>query len=42
MDDNYPPFIFRNSEGEIQGILKDTWALWEARTGIAVNLQAMD
>ena len=42
MDDNYPPFIFRDSSGQLQGILKDTWALWEARTGIAVKLQAMD
>ena len=42
MDDNYPPFIFRDSSGQLQGILKDTWALWETRTGIAVNLQAMD
>ena len=42
MDDNYPPFAFRDSTGELQGILKDTWALWEQRTGIAVNLQAMD
>ncbi len=42
MDDNYPPFIFRDSSGQLQGILKDTWGLWEARTGIAVKLQAMD
>ena len=21
MDDNYPPYVFRNSEGELQGIL---------------------
>jgi ABC-type amino acid transport substrate-binding protein len=42
MDDNYPPFIFRDSTGQLQGILKDTWALWQQRTGIAVNLQAMD
>jgi two-component system, sensor histidine kinase and response regulator len=42
MDDNYPPFIFRDSTGQLQGILKDTWILWQARTGIAVNLQAMD
>ena len=41
-DDNYPPYIFRNAEGELQGILKDTWALWQARTGIKVKLQAMD
>ena len=42
MDDNYPPFIFRDSSGQLQGILKDTWALWEAHTGISVNLQATD
>jgi PAS domain S-box-containing protein len=41
-DSNFPPFMFRDSAGELQGILKDTWALWQARTGVAVNLQAMD
>jgi two-component system cell cycle sensor histidine kinase/response regulator CckA len=42
LDDNYPPYIFRDAHGELQGILKDTWALWQARTGIEVKLQAMD
>ena len=42
MDDNYPPYIFRDASGQIQGILKDTWALWEARTGVAVKLLPMD
>jgi len=42
MDDNYPPYMFRDSSGQLQGVLKDTWALWEARTGISVNLQATD
>ena len=42
LDDNYPPFVFRDATGQLQGILKDSWALWQARTGIAVNLQAMD
>lgn len=41
-DNNYPPFVFRDATGELQGILIDTWALWEARTGVAVHLQAMD
>ena len=41
-DNDYPPFKFRDSAGELQGILKDTWALWQARTGVTVNLQAMD
>ena len=42
LDDNYPPYIFRNSNGNIQGILVDEWALWEKKTGIKVNLTAMD
>ncbi|MBA3059331.1 MAG: EAL domain-containing protein [Rhodoferax sp.] len=42
VDDNYPPFIFRDASGQLQGILKDSWALWQAHTGIAVDLQAMD
>ncbi|MBX9914773.1 MAG: EAL domain-containing protein [Pseudomonadaceae bacterium] len=42
MDDSYPPYIFRDANGQVQGILKDTWALWSQRTGIAVDLQAMD
>ena len=42
LDDNYPPFVFRDASGQLQGILKDSWALWQARTGIAVNLQAKD
>ncbi|AOW14952.1 hypothetical protein LPB72_12820 [Hydrogenophaga crassostreae] len=41
-DDNYPPFIFRDSSGQVQGILKDSWALWAKHTGITVDLQAMD
>ena len=41
-DNNYPPYLFRDATGAMQGILKDTWALWEARTGVSVNLQAMD
>ncbi len=41
-DDNYPPYIFRNSDGQIQGILVDEWALWEKKTGVRVTLAAMD
>ncbi len=41
-DDNYPPYIFRDSNGAIQGILVDEWKLWEKKTGIKVNLIAMD
>jgi diguanylate cyclase (GGDEF)-like protein len=37
-DDNYPPYAFRNNEGELQGILIDQWRLWEQKTGINVNI----
>jgi len=42
LDDNYPPYSFRDDHGKLQGILKDTWALWSVRSGITVNYQAMD
>jgi PAS domain S-box-containing protein len=42
LDDNYPPYIFRNREGQVQGILKDLWDLWQQRTGITVDFQPMD
>lgn len=41
LDDNYPPYIFRDSDGQIQGILKDLWTLWQKRTGITVDFQPM-
>jgi ABC-type amino acid transport substrate-binding protein len=42
MDDNYPPYTFRDSSGKLQGILVDQWALWERKTGTPVQLDAMD
>jgi PAS domain S-box-containing protein len=42
MDDNYPPFIFRDSTGALQGILIDQWRLWERKSGIRVEISAMD
>jgi len=42
MDDNYPPYVFRDDHGHLQGILIDQWALWEKRTGIKVNISAME
>jgi two-component system sensor histidine kinase EvgS len=41
-DDNYPPYVMRDSGGAIRGILVDQWKLWEKKTGIAVTLIAMD
>ncbi len=41
LDDNYPPYSFRDAAGEPQGILKDQWDLWQKRTGISVDYQPM-
>ena len=38
---DYPPYSI-GSGADVQGILKDNWDLWSARTGITVNLQAID
>jgi diguanylate cyclase (GGDEF)-like protein/PAS domain S-box-containing protein len=40
-DDNYPPYLYRNPEGKIQGYEADIWKLWEQKTGIKVDLMAM-
>ena len=40
LDDNYPPYVFRDSDGQIKGYLIDTWALWSKKTGIAVEVKA--
>ena len=42
LDDNYPPYVFRDSNGELEGILVDQWALWSEETGVKANLYAMD
>lgn len=41
LDDNYPPYIFRDPEGRPQGIVRDLWTLWEQRTGIRVEFKPM-
>jgi diguanylate cyclase (GGDEF)-like protein/PAS domain S-box-containing protein len=40
-DDNYPPYLFRAEDGQLQGILKDKWALWSAKTGVPVRVEGM-
>ncbi|HXE39202.1 MAG TPA: transporter substrate-binding domain-containing protein, partial [Azonexus sp.] len=42
LDDNYPPYSFRAANGDVQGILKELWALWAQRTGITVDFQPME
>ncbi|MGA2141429.1 MAG: transporter substrate-binding domain-containing protein [Brevinematales bacterium] len=41
-DDKYPPYFFRDDKGKLQGIAADQWKLWSEKTGIKVDLQAMD
>jgi len=41
-DDNYPPYIFRDENNHLQGILVDEWHLWEEKTGIRVDLRGMN
>ncbi|MEA5097859.1 MAG: EAL domain-containing protein [Burkholderiaceae bacterium] len=42
MDDNYPPYSFRDSNGNLQGISKDLWDLWSMKTGQPVRIVATD
>lgn len=42
MDDTYPPYVFRNSSGVLDGYLVDLWKLWESKTGVRVDLVATD
>ena len=42
MDNNYPPFVFQDGSGVLQGILIDQWKLWEQKTGIKADIIAMD
>lgn len=42
MDDNYPPYVFRDSGGVLTGYLVDIWKLWGEKTGVHVDLVATD
>ncbi|MCA6218068.1 PAS domain-containing protein [Ideonella sp. B7] len=42
LDDNYPPYVFRGPDGQVQGYLVDSWQLWARKTGVAVDLRAED
>lgn len=41
-DDNYPPFVFRDKDKNIQGILVEQWREWEKVTGVKVHIEATD
>jgi diguanylate cyclase (GGDEF)-like protein/PAS domain S-box-containing protein len=38
--DNYPPYVYRNPDGAIEGYEVDLWHLWERKTGKPVVLTA--
>jgi len=42
MDDNYPPYVFRDSAGVLQGIIIDQWRAWEKKTGVTAEISGMD
>jgi diguanylate cyclase (GGDEF)-like protein/PAS domain S-box-containing protein len=37
-DDNYPPYLFKDANGNTVGIVADVWKLWEKKTGVKVIL----
>lgn len=41
VDEDYPPYVFRDEHGRLTGYLVDSWQLWEQKTGVKVDLQAM-
>jgi diguanylate cyclase (GGDEF)-like protein/PAS domain S-box-containing protein len=38
MDQNYPPYAWRNAEGKLEGYTVDLWRLWQQKTGTPVEL----
>ncbi|MBA3075816.1 MAG: transporter substrate-binding domain-containing protein [Anaerolineae bacterium] len=42
IDNNYPPFSFLDSKGNLEGISIDHWRLWENKTGITVEITGTD
>jgi diguanylate cyclase (GGDEF)-like protein/PAS domain S-box-containing protein len=42
MDVNYPPFVYRNADGQLQGYTVDLWRLWEQKTGRRAELIALN
>ncbi|GAA0784279.1 response regulator [Marinobacterium sediminicola] len=39
--DRQPPFAYRDSNGELRGLIIDRWALWQQKTGRMVQLEGM-
>jgi PAS domain S-box-containing protein len=42
MDNAYEPYSFQSGDGKLRGILVDQWQAWEKKTGIKVEVHALD
>jgi len=42
LDESYPPYVFRDAQGTLQGILPDLWSLWSVRTGVPIELIGLE
>ncbi|HEX9500122.1 MAG TPA: transporter substrate-binding domain-containing protein, partial [Thermoanaerobaculia bacterium] len=42
LDNAYAPYSFLSDDGKLEGILVDQWKAWEKKTGIKVEIHAMD
>ena len=42
IDDNYPPYVFKDNSGQLQGIIIDQWRAWEKATGVTAEIHGMD
>ncbi|MEI7816072.1 MAG: transporter substrate-binding domain-containing protein, partial [Desulfuromonadales bacterium] len=42
MENNYPPFVFKDNSGNPQGSQIDLWRLWEQKTGIKTEISLTD
>ncbi len=40
LDDDYPPYVFRDEDGRLTGYLPEYWELWSRKTGVRVVLLA--
>ena len=42
MDEHYPPFVYRDANGKLQGYTVDLWMLWQQKTGTRVDIAAVN
>jgi ABC-type amino acid transport substrate-binding protein len=41
-DGNYPPYLFRDADGQLSGVIRDKWELWSRTTGVPVELRGVE